>query len=176
MFYSLLDLFAIEWPFNDSIYGAICSICDIELQYSAVLSYKKLKNVFANQTFPQKNQKKKSKQGVEKCTENEQNITIFIYLKNFKFSLYFIFLLPQLMEQLRKKESSMSLVGKMSYEIFFSKELQKTNLYYQYTHRVSFMFSSEPIQKYCIRLCCSIAQYKVTNKLVTIFSIVSQDY
>ena len=33
------------------------------------------------------------------------------------------------MEQQRKKESSMSLVGKMSYEIFFSKELQKTDLY-----------------------------------------------
>ena len=51
------------------------------------------------------------------------------------------------MEQLRKKESSMSLVGKMSYENFFSKELQKTDLYYQYTHRVSFIFSSEPIHK-----------------------------
>ena len=80
---------------------------------------------------------------MEKCTENEQNITIFIYLKNFKFSLYFIFLLPQLIEQLRKKESPMSLVGKMSYEIFFSKELQKIDLYYQYTHRVSFISSSD---------------------------------
>ena len=48
MFYSLLDLFSIEWPFNDNTYGAIYSICDTELQYSPVLSYKKLKNVFSN--------------------------------------------------------------------------------------------------------------------------------
>ena len=37
MFYSLLDLFSIEWPFNDNIYGAIYSICDIELQYRKIL-------------------------------------------------------------------------------------------------------------------------------------------
>ena len=36
MFYSLLDLFSIEWPFNDNIYGAIYSICDIVLQYRKI--------------------------------------------------------------------------------------------------------------------------------------------
>jgi len=75
--------------------------------------------------FPNKRVHRKIRKNPNKEWKNalkmSKIITIFIYLKNFKFSLYFIFLLPQLMEQLRKKESSVSLVGKMSYEIFFSK-------------------------------------------------------